>query len=215
MGLALSMYVTDNERKYPYYRFSKIGHLGMMLSWEEKLEPYYPIIWTNKAYQCPGYKGLAGFQLGAIPFLLGYAYNSSGVNSSPYNGGAGGDPHRWSLGLGGFDVTYAWPDITEQQVVAPSEMFATGESRAMSTNLVPHYYYRSEAVGSGFDYGVPHIPGFAWDNFYTNPERHGKKYNVVYCDGHVAGIDRMVMFDVTKTAVNWNNDHQPHPEAWR
>ena len=47
-----------------------------------------------------------------------------------------------------------------------------------------------------------------------DPLRHGKNYNVVFCDGHVGPIPWLSFVTVTNIAVNLNNDHKPHPETW-
>ena len=47
-----------------------------------------------------------------------------------------------------------------------------------------------------------------------DPIRHGKNYNVLFCDGHVTVIPREYFITVSNIAVNLNNDHQPHPETW-
>jgi prepilin-type processing-associated H-X9-DG protein len=44
--------------------------------------------------------------------------------------------------------------------------------------------------------------------------RHGKNYNFLLCDGHVAGMSPLVQFNPSKIASMWNYDHQPHPELW-
>ena len=44
--------------------------------------------------------------------------------------------------------------------------------------------------------------------------RHGNSYDVVCCDGHVQGMEPLVLFNPTNTAQMWNRDHQPHPESW-
>ena len=64
--------------------------------------------------------------------------------------------------------------------------------------------------GCGVDFGMPGLALSDW----SSPRRHGRNYNMAFCDGHVSGLDPMVLFDLRKTAVNWNNDHQAHPEAW-
>jgi prepilin-type processing-associated H-X9-DG protein len=45
--------------------------------------------------------------------------------------------------------------------------------------------------------------------------RHGKGYNVVLCDGHVEFIKRADYLNLRKTARNFNNDYEPHPETWQ
>jgi prepilin-type processing-associated H-X9-DG protein len=48
-----------------------------------------------------------------------------------------------------------------------------------------------------------------------DPARHGKSYNQLFCDGHVAAMNPWVLFNPTNTAAMWNSDHQPHPELWQ
>jgi prepilin-type processing-associated H-X9-DG protein len=55
------------------------------------------------------------------------------------------------------------------------------------------------------------------ENYYGNPplpQRHGKNYNQLFCDGHVAAMDPWLLFNPTNSASMWNRDHQPHPELW-
>ncbi|PYI88990.1 MAG: hypothetical protein DME26_02295 [Verrucomicrobia bacterium] len=47
-----------------------------------------------------------------------------------------------------------------------------------------------------------------------DPARHGKNYNQLFCDGHVAAMSPWVLFNPTNSASMWNSDHQPHPELW-
>src|SRR5882724_2429528 len=67
MMYAMPMYVDDNQSKYPYYvgpdgpaygdaKFTFAGQ--SVVFWSSKMIPYYPFIWTNVAFHCPGYKGL-------------------------------------------------------------------------------------------------------------------------------------------------------------
>jgi prepilin-type processing-associated H-X9-DG protein len=43
-------------------------------------------------------------------------------------------------------------------------------------------------------------------------QRHGGKWNVAFCDGHVENLQTKNLFDATNSAVlcRWNNDNQPH-----
>src|SRR4029450_11708462 len=87
MGLALKMYVDENDHRYPLYAGSSGPSYGDATNigtgwvyWSSKLFPYYPVNWTNAGYRCPGYKGLSrgpaaknlGMRLGS------YAYNAKG-----------------------------------------------------------------------------------------------------------------------------------------
>jgi prepilin-type processing-associated H-X9-DG protein len=92
-------------------------------------------------------------------------------------------------------------------------MLAIGESRFLNptTNHIP----------GGYDLlfcGNLHPPAppapYASPYFIFDPARHGKNYNLVFCDGHIASLSPWVLFDPSKTAPMWNNDHQPHPELW-
>jgi len=52
-------------------------------------------------------------------------------------------------------------------------------------------------------------PVFAFD-----PKRHGNDYNLVFCDGHVSGMNPWLLFNPAETARIWNRDNEPHPELW-
>jgi hypothetical protein len=62
MGLALQLYLNDNRDYYPFWT----------IPWEQALQRFYPLKWTNLAYHCPGYKGLISesFQ-GMTNFFVG------------------------------------------------------------------------------------------------------------------------------------------------
>jgi prepilin-type processing-associated H-X9-DG protein len=131
--------------------------------------------------------------------LGSYAYNAWGV-------GFGGQTH---FGLGWPSGFYSrkppQPAIAETKVKVPSEMLAIGESRFLSTKV--------NGVGGG-------VPGMTCGQLRSrdeafDPARHGKSYNQLFCDGHVAAMDPWVLFNPTNTAAMWNSDHQPHPELWR
>jgi len=211
MGLALQMYVGD-YKAYPNYLQISINSSGFFkrLFWQQALEPYYPLNWTNAAYHCPGYRG--AICLDTLPEGQGlydhgsYSYNSFGVawNNVPH------------LGLGGMfgydksDFEYAQFTLRESEVVAPSELFACAESRKWLP--WPDNAGQTWLANDWMRCGLTNA--FAAESIWGYPLRHGKNYNVVFCDAHVAGIGPTVLFNPTNTAPMWNNDHQPHPESW-
>ena len=217
LGLAMRMYVDENHA-YPYYLYyqdTDMPAIFQPVHWFQALEPYSQMAWSNSASQCPGYKGSnAVTTFGRNPCLGSYAYNASGTFYSPM--GVPPSDFPTVLGLGGDDqlgsehARDAVRPVTESQVLVPSEMFAILESIILTTEnpwLISWHY----GVGSGFDYAPV---GGGMTGWWIDPPRHGKNYNTLYCDGHAAAMDPRVLFDVTKTAANWNNDHQSHPEIW-
>jgi prepilin-type processing-associated H-X9-DG protein len=84
-------------------------------------------------------------------------------------------------------------------------MLAIGESRFLNAKV--------NGVGGGLAgvrCGALRSKEWAFD-----PARHGKSYNQLFCDGHVAAMNPWVLFNPTNTAAMWNSDHQPHPELWQ
>jgi len=203
MGLALKMYVDDNNRNYPYWgQFTNVAMPGV--AWVDALQLYYPISWTNRAYHCPGYKlaiVASSDRVGTWPSYAGsYGYNGFGADwiDRP-------DWYQSSLGLGSM-WNETGPMIhpahtSESQVRAPSQMLAFGDSRAYPDYIVPTACDFMECGTS---------PNF----HHPYPPRHGKNYNVVFCDAHVEGLNPALLFNPMKTAPLWNKDHQPHPETW-
>jgi prepilin-type processing-associated H-X9-DG protein len=53
---------------------------------------------------------------------------------------------------------------------------------------------------------------YKMDNETAAP--HGSGYNMLFVDGHVAWVKRSDYLFPPRSAPNWNNDHQPHPEEW-
>jgi prepilin-type N-terminal cleavage/methylation domain-containing protein/prepilin-type processing-associated H-X9-DG protein len=221
MGVALQMYVHDYDGKYPYSR--GIPDAGQAAGdydsrwWWAKLLPYYPIKWTDPAYHCPGYKGAVTQVTNHHDPLGSYAYNWRGVVPpwGPY--AADGPPGQkaWGLGVTVYftsrDLSTRKPPPTREEAIkVPSEMLAIGESRFLSQE-VNHTPGGDCHLVCGFllfpNHGV--IDALAFGE-----RRHGKNYNQLYCDGHVAAMDPWILFNPTNSAALWNYDHQPHPELW-
>jgi prepilin-type N-terminal cleavage/methylation domain-containing protein len=207
MGMALQMYVRDNQSKYPHYlgpagpsygeATGEGGGATGLVYWSSKLFPYYGLNWTNSSFQCPGYNGKVSgpYIPGAIDRLGSYAYNACGV-------GIDDRTHEY-FGLG--PVMY-WKDnqgnyvpaVSEAKVSVPSEMLAIGDS-----------LFKVSMAG-GDDCGS------CCGNVLTTPYvvLHGKNYSQLFCDGHASGMSPSLFFNPTNTASMWNYDHQPHPELW-
>ncbi len=199
MGLALGVYVSDNQQAYPDY--TGLG-VDWIIPWFQELQPYYPLAWTNNAYHCPGYKGTNCVRI--EPGVFGsYAYNANGV-------GGFGDllPGFPVFGLGQRrDTSNGSRAATthESQVLVTSEMYAIGESKinTLADGIIP--------AGSGWDYLILDYGYPA--TYLSHPPRHGKNYNMLFCDGHVSASDPKVTYSTT-SARFFNLDHEPHPEAW-
>jgi prepilin-type N-terminal cleavage/methylation domain-containing protein/prepilin-type processing-associated H-X9-DG protein len=215
LGLALQMYVQENGGRYPY-----AGALPDLAQgdpaqavWFNKLEPYYPLLWTNRAYHCPGYLGAIEVQTNLVDGhdpCGSYAYNWRGVR-----GYSRASPGEENLGLGRpqYDTVRhperQHPPTAEDQVKVPSAMFAIGESR-----------YRQEVrIFNPADCVAFMFCGYLtdpdnWGAAITFPKRHGNNYNQLFCDGHLEAMRPLTLFNPAASAARWNNDHQPHPELW-
>ncbi len=85
MGIALNMYVGDNHG-YPF-QFAFIGGASsdIFFHWEDALHiydpAYNPLSWTNRACQCPAYRGSVTTEPNdSLPGYAGsYAYNGWGT----------------------------------------------------------------------------------------------------------------------------------------
>jgi len=219
MGLALQMFVNDHGNAYPYWidhdDISSNGPTnvnGGDANWWAKLAPYYPVKWTNTAYHCPGYRGVvaSGFEPGSTRHAAfgSYAYNGFGV----FRAGWGPGPKNPNLGLGpprrlGLQQLSPAPEV---RVMVPSDMLAVADSRFLSPKI------------NGEPGGVDLLEcGLTWppvlgpiNRSAFDPSRHGRTYNVLFCDGHIGGVNPWVLFNPTNSARMWNCDHEPHPELW-
>jgi prepilin-type N-terminal cleavage/methylation domain-containing protein/prepilin-type processing-associated H-X9-DG protein len=223
IGVALQTFVDDHGNAYP----SWIDHDDMSLigsaqgplqvdpgeaNWWARLAPYYPVKWTNAAYHCPGYRGViaSGYEPASTRHgtaFGSYAYNGFGV----FRAGVGRGPKNPNLGLGpprrlaGFSQPLS--PAPEIRVMVPSDMLAVADSRFLSPKI--------NGEPGGYDLlecGLTWVGPTNW--FAFDPSRHGRTYNVLFCDGHISGMNPWVLFNPTNSARMWNCDHEPHPELW-
>jgi prepilin-type processing-associated H-X9-DG protein len=190
------MYVQDNG----YY--PPLAERGTTTLCFDRLYPYYPVSWTNASWNCPTYianNGVVSREMvmtnsAGISYSYNYMGTATGFAGSP-------KPVFKPVGLGGLPKY----SRKEMAVWAPSDMFAVGDAR-------------SEIVGRGIAGGIKmSFWSFSANGYFTVVEAappHGRGYNILFCDGHVAFEERSDYLYPPRSASNWNCDHQPHPETW-
>ena len=222
-GIALSAYTTDFN-VYPIYAGSIYRGPALIygtFTWFGLLQPYTGANWTNifisgglsgpqqpqppGIHVCPDYVRLGGWfsVRGGVPETGDPSFGSYGYNAEGYS-------IDESLGLG-WEAPAPNPTIIlpvrESEVVCPSDMIAIGD--AMLFPMVPGQAF-PPAV-SGFDDLNPMADGEA---FLTElglfpragmidyqTQRHGGRWNVLYCDGHVLGESTEQFLDPRSDAV--------------
>ena len=103
--------------------------------------------------------------------------------------------------------------IGETEVVCPSDMLAIGDA-VISRDLSPLLWLGVWNTQPVSDSTTPCLRG--------NPQalsamgkRHGGRWNLVFCDGHVENLTLKALFDAYDDFVlkRWNRDHLPHREV--
>jgi prepilin-type N-terminal cleavage/methylation domain-containing protein/prepilin-type processing-associated H-X9-DG protein len=183
-GLAMTMYVSD----FKCYPSVAVVENGSVLLCFDRFYPYYPLRWTNAAWNCPAYLARHGKvydDLANDGCSVSYAYNWSGTGS-PYQ----------QLGLG-FRTLIA----REPEVRAPSEMYAIADTRPLAQT--------NGMFGQIKMFAFSFSPGSV-----ECPPPHEQSYNILFCDAHVASVKRSDYLYLPRAARHWNRDNQPHPETW-
>jgi len=212
LGLALRMYVEDNHHRYP----TMFGHPANPPSprigdWGDALGPYYARNWaTNRNYGCPGYKKHVTAPSADYPGVGDVLLYGHGDNWSYAYNGYGTSLGDWSGTIPSFGLDPNFPSNrdtvrSEAEVKAPAQMIAMGDSRMTLVQFGQN--------GQSFAGYFQMFCGPDGSYWYT-PSRHGRHYNVVFCDGHVSGVKPAVLFNPTNSAPQWNYDNQPHLETW-
>jgi len=143
--------------------------------------------WQKGVWRCPSAKPREG-NLGNTPY---YGYNAFGAHGNRTN----------NFGLSGHytENPETRAPVAESEVIAPAEMMAMGESDAFGFMRSLSYNFPDPVVGTQ----TTNVAGML---------RHGPKFNVLFCDGHVESPALTVLFEDTSDValVHWNRDHLPH-----
>ncbi len=236
-GIALRLYV-DEYSVFPPYQMSDGTPAGRD-GWHSRMAkcigipdpPWFYLPSVGQSGQpgiqvCPGLVRTTRLESGNYFGLGSYGYNISG---------AGLDPKGKKLGLDGEILDPAYTPRTapenlrlmrEDAVVNPSDMFAVADA----------------IVGCGFSAGGGTDGARAFDSlkpwgpnetsiilgipspgaFVTAADvnamravvrrRHGGRWNVLFCDGHVEILTTPGFLDIRKASLRmrWNNDNLPH-----
>ena len=229
LTLAMTMYAQQSST-YPYY-----------LSWPVELEPFLGSPWPepnvlldsngnpsiyvgqrSSVFACPAYNRLRGTftRFGGSEWASvrsAYGYNASGlggVEGIDYDGHQLGLP---SLGLGGLTSSGgSTAPVRENQVVSPSDMIAMGDAFLDQNPLGGHLFLEEVFwYPSFYDLTVRGLPP---GNPATHAmrQRHGGRWNIGFCDGHVESLRTGDLFSLSNSVVaaRWNNDHQSHNQGW-
>ena len=224
LAIGLSLHVLDHGY-YPVYNVDPSISLENEF-WGERLYPYVSSRWTDPLFRCPDYRGytIDGNEKGAP--LGSYGYNANGVKFTPSSLGLGGGLSKVNLGdldPGAFGTLLR---IKDSMVRHPSDMIALGDATLIwSTPFMLGGLYDLPPGPDKLIHGMglldintrngvqrpvwPGSTGIIRDTLI----RHGGKYNIGFCDGHVEDIQREVLFQKTDTSLRrWNNDHEPHED---
>jgi prepilin-type N-terminal cleavage/methylation domain-containing protein/prepilin-type processing-associated H-X9-DG protein len=220
VGLALQMYLAENRSRYPYLHTLEADRW----TWADVLAAYLSFTGTNDLrFICPGFRAerrswnsqvaSEGVTITSGP---GYSYNDRGTGWSRMIDN-GGMP---ILGLGYWGnagLSGTFPAISESQLRVPAAMFAVTDSLSIPWGSV---YPGQQSTGmlDTFPWIGRTKKRVSWDGMdifeIQTPPQHGMYFNMLFCDGRVSPVKTLDLFDVRKTAANWNNDHDPHPETW-
>ena len=238
-GLGLRMYADD----YKGYPLDAIWTQTGCVPWFRLLQPYTKDTWVSSATSlhwqplqpeppgiqvCPDYGRLGGVFYVDPGGATESSYGSYGYNSFGYDQG-----NIPPLGLGAVAnsvleasagacpvSTSASTAVRESDVVCPSDMIAVGDSLINlqvpalgSVELCPCFvpYEWPVDLTGGYTVLASHgPPGAAWA---FQRQRHGDRWNAVFCDGHVEGaLTTKAFLDPRSDWVlrRWYRDHQPH-----
>jgi prepilin-type processing-associated H-X9-DG protein len=157
-----------------------------------------------------------------------YAYNSDAWVDAWIRQESAVPRELYSQGLGGVllsglgAVPRVWRARAENGVVSPSDMVAFGDAPFSAVGVAGWLStYPAQPPAGQINFGEAF--SYSYPSFYTDDQRlrfsaqrHGGRWNVGFCDGHVENLRTRNLFDFSNPDVarRWNSDHQPHNQGW-
>ena len=233
MAVGSAVYVTDFGA---YILNAETTENGSRSYWFDRLSPYVGARWPALTYNpsalpstqrgvyiCPGYNRMPGaYTPGPNPIadadvpLGSYAYNAFGVGIGA--DAAPPDPleRLEYLGIGGDYNSFPVVRPTRDgQVLKPAEMIEFGDAPLYAPGA---YSFPTSVslgtigLGNGFEdsvlrgYGGPRVNAPAYQR------RHGGRFSMIFCDGHLEHAKPALFFDARQDSMlcRFNSDNQPH-----
>jgi len=189
---------------------------------------------------CPGYTRLGGiYEVFPAPHEgVDASYGSYGYNISGYvfqdQNNQFDPPPFGELGLGyetfpqvaAANAADNPPPVREGDVASSSDMLAMADAFLYNAGAVGgpplpagYAYWNPELLLSGMlgltGEGPTNTPAMQQSAGFIG-RRHGGRWNVLFCDGHVSGQSTEQMGDPRSDAVlqRWNRDHVPHLDKY-
>lgn len=239
MGLAVQMYASSFGAFPTFGRFENFPGSKIYwgeFQWDHLLEKYlfpnrhlepihapasntdslfhYTRTPVNRSFLCPFLVPVWPYdkKRNPLPFGARYGYNGYGVGGASYDTPFLGLCGSFNQGRPGLTAT----SQLESAVAAPSDMLVFGDPFARS--LDPN----RDGFQEPFDWrphvkGPPPAPVYGFRKLSTTGAgNHHRRFNKVFCDGHVEMEDFTKPFTASDEYLRrWNIDNQPHRDAWR
>ena len=222
-GIALNSYVGDRGH-YPVYNFDPTDAEGENQQyWHERLLPYIGADWAGNApFNCSDYKGVTLSGNDNAVALGSYGYNAFGVKLGYSNLGLGGTYSHTIISGQLEEIPKEGSRISDGDVRSTANMISIGDATLiwLTKPIIKMLYGRDGKEGAS---GMAHLD-INYRNFVQRKAyplsgkiidasiaRHGGRYNITFCDGHVEAVDRKRLHERSfRSLRRWNNDNKPH-----